>query len=380
MKHAIKTSALIASMLLAACGDDDSTATPDANNNGGDGETFPPRAVIVAGDFMPGHPGVLTTLDPATREIKTNVGPALAVGSDPVLRHYGRELLIVNRGENNITILDDQTLELKEQIGTGPNSNPQDVAVIGSKLYVPTLGTAGVTVLTRGSTKTSIIDLSADDPSDGKPDCNSIYAVGTDLYVSCGRLAGFIASGPGLVHVIDSGSEEVRTTFELSHKNPIGLFEQIPGIGSSGHELLIPTTENFSDAPGCIERIATIDGGPKADGCLADNADLGGYVTRIDPQNDNGVATVWSAVAVTDFTHANLRAYDLGTASLRPDAINPATQVIADVAHCPSGEVIVVDSTTNANGLRVYVDGKERTTAALAIGLGLFSQHGLVCY
>lgn len=378
MKHALKTFALIASTLIAACGDDDAPTTPDASTGGG-GE-IASRAVIVAGDFTPGHPGILTTLDPATGEIKTNAGPAMAVGSDPILRHYGHELLIVNRGENNITILNDETLELIEQIGTGPNSNPQDVAVIGTKLYVPTLGSAGVTVLTRGSTKLSVIDLSADDPSDGKPDCNSIYAVGSDLYVSCGRLESFVASGPGLVHVIDSASLEVTATFELSHENPIGLFEQIPSLGSSGHELLIPTTENFSDAPGCIERIATTDGGPKADGCLADNADLGGYVTRIDPQITDGVATVWSAVAVTDFVHANLRAYDLGTASLRAEPINPATQKIADVAHCPTGELIVVDATTNANGLRIYERGKERTTAALAIGLGFFSQHGLVCY
>ena len=38
----------------------------------------------------------------------------------------------------------------------------------------------GVPVLTRNSTETHIIDLSADDP-DGKPNCNSVFVVGTDL-------------------------------------------------------------------------------------------------------------------------------------------------------------------------------------------------------
>src|SRR4051812_5023508 len=164
---------------LAACGDNPAPAAdaPPA--------ATPPRAIVVAGDFKAGQPGILSTLDPATREVKVGVGPALAVGNDPYLRHFGGELFIINRGENNITILDDQTLQLKEQIGTGAGSNPQDVAVVGTKLYVPTLGTKGVTVLTRGSNTTTEIDLSADDP-DHKPDCNSAYTVGTDVYVSCG--------------------------------------------------------------------------------------------------------------------------------------------------------------------------------------------------
>jgi len=41
--------------------------------------------------------------------------------------------------------------------------------------------------------------------------------------------------------------------------------------------------------------------------------------------------------------------------------------------------VVVFDSTEGAPGLRIY-DGAETTTAALPIGLGFFSSHGLVCY
>jgi hypothetical protein len=339
----------------------------------------PPRAVIVAGDFKMGDPGVLSTLDPATGIVETNVGPALAVGSDPILRHIGSELLIINRGENNITILDDQTLELVEQLGTGASSNPQDVAVVGNKLYVATLGSKGLTVLTRGSKTTAEIDLSADDPGDGKPDCNSVYLVGTDLYVSCGLLHDFVASAPGIVHVIDTAKNTVKSTLTLSHKNPLGVFERVPGTGPQGGDLLIATVEDYQTAPGCIERVTT-GGTPAAAGCLIDNAMLGGFATRTDPQVDPDLSIVWTAVASTDFAHADLRAFDMGLAALWAGPLNASTEVIADLAHCPSGELIVADSAVGANGLRIYNGGAETTKAALPIGLGSFSQHGLVCY
>jgi hypothetical protein len=361
--------------MLAACGG--GTDNPAAG---------PPDAVVVAGDAK-GGVGVLSTLDLATRTVRVNVGPAMAVGADPVLRHFGSELFIVNRAENNVTILDDQTLALKEQLGTGASSNPQDVAVLGDKLYVPTLGTAGVTVLTRGSTVTAMIDLSIDDP-DGKPNCNSAYLVGTDLYVSCGQLgADFKARGLGLVNVIDTQTNAIKTTLMLSHKNPIGLFERVPGTGANGGDLLIPTSEDPIDAPGsgCVERVTT-GATPAAASCLVDNTMLvdnttpAGFASRVAPEVDAEGQIIWTAVAL-DYPHGNLRAFDMSLSALWAGPLNPDTEAIADVAHCSTGEVIVVDATPNANGLRVYShDATELTTAALPIGKSLFSSHGLECY
>src|SRR5678816_4305638 len=96
-------------LALAACGDN-ARGLPDA-------PPPPPmsRAVIVAGDFTMGHPGILTTLDPDSRAIRSNAGPAMAVGADPILRHIGRELLIVNRIEHNITILERQGLVVEDR-------------------------------------------------------------------------------------------------------------------------------------------------------------------------------------------------------------------------------------------------------------------------
>jgi hypothetical protein len=361
--------------ILAACGDN--RRTLDASVPGA-----PVRAVAVAGDFVMGHPGVLSTLDPATLAVTMNTGPAMAVGNDPILRHIGRELFIINRAAgNNVTILDDQTLALSEQLGTGANTNPQDVAVVGTRLYVPTFGNIGVTVLTRGSTATTTIDLSADDP-DGKPNCISAYLVGTDVYVVCELLDDTMQflppRGPGKVYVIDTATDHVRATLALHNVNPFGVLEQIPAGAPHAQELVIPTV-SFADGSGCIERI--IPGPvPAVPDCLVDNATLGGYASRLSFQVDSAGSLLWAAVPSSDFLHSDLRGYDLGTDMRQATPINPSTQVIGDVAVCPSGQLVVADTTKNANGLRVYEGTIEKTASALPIGLPPTSTRGLVCY
>lgn len=359
---------------LAACGNNH--ATPDAAV---DASAAPPRAIVVAGDFTPGDPGVLSMFDPATRGVRMNLGPAMAVGDDPVLRHIGSELFIINRSDgNNVTILDDQTLQFKEQLGTGASSNPQDVAVVGNKLYVPTYGNAGVTVLTRGSAATTTIDLSADDP-DGKPNCISSYLVGSDVYVVCELLddSTFNPRGPGKVYVVDTATDRVRATVTLGHVNPFGMFEQIPARAPHGGDLIIPTIF-FADGTGCVERV-TPGAAPTASGCLVSNADLGGYVSRATFQVDDTSAVMFVSVP-TVFPHAILRAFDMPSNALWSGPLSASAQTIGDVAACPAGQVVVADTTMDTNGLRLYVGAVEQTTAALPIGLPPKSTHGLVCY
>lgn len=369
---------LASAAALAGCGDNASRATPDA----GPPPASAVRAVVVAGDFNMGDPGVLSTYDPATGAVRRNAGPAMAVGDDPVLRHVGHELFIVNRADgNNVTILDDQTLAFEEQLGTGPNSNPQDVAVVGAKLYVPTYGTAGVTVLTRGSTATSVIDLSADDP-DGLPNCESIYVAGQDLYVACQILDNsqkFLPPrGPGRVYVIDTATDRVRATLTLGHDNPISLLEQVPPGAPHAGELVVGTELFDGSNTGCVERI-TPGATPQASGCLVDNADLGGYASRIAFEADAGGSISFFAVPTT-FPQADLRALDMSTGMMRSGALNASTEIAADVVVCPGGQIITADTTMKADGLRVYQGGAEKTTAALPIGLPPASTHGLVCY
>ena len=372
---------LAALLALAACGDNKSFGADAAGDDAPPNPT--PHAVVVAGDFTPGHPGVLSVLDLNTLQVTQNAAPAGSVDSDPVLRKVGDELFIINRSDNNVTILSATDFSLVEQIGTGAGSNPQDVAPKGNKLYVPVFGGAGVAVLTRGSTNVATIDLSADDP-DHKPNCVSSVLVGSDLYVVCELLddSTFQARAPGKVYVVDTSTDTVQTakTMTLMFKNPFGMFETIPeGLPMAGG-LVIPTVEDFSATTGCVERVIP-GASPVAAGCLPTNADLHGIPNRITFQS-LGIATqvMWMATASPDFSTLSLRAYDLMSKMLWADPVNAAAEKVTDVAVCPNDDLVLCDSTKNATGLRVYEGTAERTTSALATGVSACSAHGLVCY
>lgn len=372
----------LALLATAACGDN--LDAPDAGTNmpAADAAPQPPRAVIVAGNFVAGNPGVMSAIDIATKTVTTNVAPQGAIGEDPVLRHKGDELFVVNRASgNNVTILSAGDYSLVEQLGTGPSTNPQDVVAIGEKLFVATLGNKGGVILTRGSNAITEIDLSADDP-DGKPNCSSVFYAGSKLFFACGLLDDtnqFLPPrGPGKVYLVNPSTGTVDGSITLSTKNPIALFEQIPLGAPHGGDLLLPTID-FGTGMGCIERITTA-GAPAAAGCLVDNAALGGFAfaSRVAFQANH------LRVAVSDYPKGNVRDYDLAAGALDTAAMTAMAQVISDVAICPGGEMVVADNppppSTAQNGVRIYLDAAEKTTDALAIGLKPASSHGLVCY
>jgi hypothetical protein len=381
-RSAIATTLLAAVLgALAGCGDNQHPAPDggmsDKPGSGSGGEAGRTRAIVVAGNFKGG--GLLSTLDVPSRRVAKDVGPALAIGDDPVLRHVGHELFIVNRADgNSVTVLDDQTLALVEQLGTGDGTNPQDVAVVGDKLYLPTYETVGVTVVTRGTGETATIDLSADVP-DGKPRCASAYPVGTDVYVACQLLdENFTPRGPGKVYVIDTATDSVRTSVTLTHANPVSLIEQVPAGAAHAGELLVGTVVFDGSQAGCVERIAPGDA-PSAPGCLVDNADLSGYASRIAFRVDTTGAVAVLAAPAFDFVHGSAFVVDLSAAAGAP-ALSSDGETINDVAVCPSGEIVVADIAKNVNGLRVYAGGSELTVSPLAVGLPPKSTHGLACY
>jgi DNA-binding beta-propeller fold protein YncE len=367
-------------LALAACGDNlaapDARPQPDAHH--GDGGPAATRAVIVAppANFGP-PPGIMSTLDLATLTVRQNVSAGL-VGSDPFVRKLGDFLYIVNRSDgNNVTVLDATTLFYVDQIGTGAGSNPQDVAVVGQKLYVPALGTAGVVVGTRGSATTTTIDLATalGDP-DGKPDCVSAYAVGTDVYVACDLLdATFTPRGNGKVAVIDSTTDTVRTTVTLPAKNPQNLFVRSPMTSAFGGDLLIPTLDFVTTTNGCIVRVSI--GATPTASCAIQNTDLGGTATHIDVQ-DGPVPMLWLAVT-SDFTDGTLRAFDMQTSSLWTGSVSAGTEAVRDLATCPDGKVVVSDVKGNG-GVRVYDGSTELTMAELPIGLPPGFGNGILCY
>jgi hypothetical protein len=372
-------------LLAAACGDNFSQSQPDAHGNGDGGPpdaSVPmPRAVAAAGDFMSPGTGVISRLDIDDLEMHQNVIQGAAQG-DPVLRYIDGTLYVVNRfGSNNVTILDGKTLQLEEQISTGASSNPQDVAVVGNKLYVPATGTAGVVVLTRGSTDTTTIDLSALDTmgmDDGKPDCVSAYAVGTKVYVACGVLDNFAAAEVGKIAVIDSATDTMITSVDMNYRNPYGFFVRAPEGSTYTGDLLIGSSPSLTTyTAGCIERVST--GDTPTVGCGPTNQQLGGFANKLAVSDD----TLYIAVGTYDASFMNptgvIRSLDLATGTLADAPLSATDELIIDVAACPGGDVVGMDQTLSATGLRVWSGTTERTTDALSIGLPP-TVNALVCY
>ena len=361
----------IACVLVAACG------SSSKKKPGPDAPAGPSTAVVVAGDYTAGDPGILSTVDVEARTVMKNVAPQGAVGDDPMLRQFGNELFVVNRADgNNVTILDAHTFALVEQLSTGAGSNPQDVAVRGNQLFVPVFGGKGVAVLTRGSTTIDTIDLSADDP-DGKPNCVSAYLVGNQLYVACELLDDTNQTlpprGPGKVYVIDPDTRQRTQTITMMNVNPLGIFEPLP----SG-DLAIPTVD-FTTMAGCVEKITT-GATPASGGCVTTNMQLNGYASGLAAQSAGGAMVLWHAVSEFDFMHANLQGFDLGTKMLWPDPITPDTEIIQAVAVCPDANVVVTDSTMAAPGVRIYNSATELTTTALDVGLRTQNANAIACY
>ncbi len=363
-------------LLVAACGDNG--LQPDAGMTGdagpADAYVPQPRAVVVAGDFMSPGTGIVSGLDITKLEMRQNLVASAAQG-DPVLRHIGDKLYIVNRfGSNNVTILDAKSMQFEEQISTGANSNPHDVAVVGDKLYVPAAGTAGVVVLTRGSTAITTIDLSELDTmgeDDGKPDCISAYAVGTKVYVACGVLDNFVATEVGKIAVIDSTTDTLITSVDMSYGNPYGFFERAPADSTYAGDLLIGSAPSLTSyATGCIERV-NVGGETPTVGCGLSNQELGGFANRLSVAADGSL--LYIAVGTYDATFQNptgaLKGFDLASGTLWTAPLSAAEQLIIDVAACPGGDVVATDQTLNKTGLRVWRGTTERTTDALSIGL-----------
>lgn len=363
--------------LVAACGDNGAMpdAGPTADAPPADAHVPVPRAIAVSGDFGSPGVGVVAKLEITDLALTVGVAPGAALG-DPVVRYIDGKVYVVNRlGSNSVTVLDGKTLAVEEQLSTGVNSNPQDVAVVGNKLYLPAYGTAGVVVLTRGSNMRTTIDLATvlGDP-DGSPDCPSIYRVGTKLYVPCQLKENFADVRDSKLAVIDTTNDTVVAQVTLPHRNPNSFLVQSPASSKYGGDLLIAATSFTDLTDGCLIRISTADQ-PVAS-CALTNQQMGGFANKLDVSTDG--STLYLAVAPS-FTEGFLRGVDLDTGMVWTGNISAAGQQIVDVAACPDGQVVAADATLNASGLRVWKDVQERTTSAKAIGNSP-TINGLICY
>lgn len=376
-------------VLATACGGEDERFLPTDGSVIGDPDGIPtpdapgpvmPTGVAVTGDFN--VTGIFSTIDVVAR-MPTNNALAGVAGGEPWIRRIGNELFIVNRaGGNNVTIVGGSPLRFVDQFGTGGGSNPQDVAVVGDKMYVPVFDAmGGLRVINRTTRAMTTISLASLD-SDGAPNCISAYAVGTRVFVACDIFdANFVPRGNGKIAVIDTTNDTVATTFDLANANPFGRFVRSPEGSMFGGDLLIPTVPNLTNyTNGGLERVS-VGTTPAANGYAVTNATLAGYVAAadVDPDGD----TLWIAAFALNPNFSNnfgrLRPINLADGTLGA-AASPMPQLISSVAACPGNYVLAGDITMSASGVRIYKDGTEQTTAVIDVGRPVNAPNGLVCY
>ncbi len=369
-------------LLSLGCGSDDDGTSAGADADitpSADADLTQPDAAVEDPDVFAyvlgtdsATSGILTQIALEDLGVRQGIVDGI-VSNDAVARRFGNRLYIVNRlGADNVTIVDLETEQLVAQISTGAGTNPQDVALIGDSLYVCAYESGSIIVLDQSdaTAEPSLIDISSYD-KDGIPNCASIVESGGMLYATLGIIDNEFTSNGGEVVVIDPSNNSIATDFSLVNNNPFGLIEVSADDSAFGGDLLVGTTDFGPN--GCIERI-TPGAAPTSAGCLITNAELGGYVSKLQIQGDSAVAAV-----STSFTESKLvRIAEDGT--LTEASITPATQHVTDIAVCPSGDILTND--LNTGTIRVYDESDEQRGDAGGIDLGLppVFTNGIVCF
>jgi len=184
----------------------------------------------------------------------------------------------------------------------------------------------------------------------------------------------------GKIAIIDSTTDTMTMSTNMNYMNPYGFFTRAPESSTYTGDLLIPSFPDFTNySTGCLERVSTT--GTLTVACGLTNQQLAGYANKLAVSDDG--KQLYIAVGTFDASFnetGKLRVFDLASATLWTDALSPSTQLIADVAACPGGDVVTIDKTLNAGGLRVWRGATERTMTALSIGIPPSSANALVCY
>ena len=313
-------------------------------------------AVVLASDFVDGGFG---TIDLETRAIRA-VGSQTLLHSDSTPRVIDGDVFVINRfGGDSIQKLDGTDLSTVYQCSTGPGSNPQDIVVIDDdKAYVSVLEQAALLIVdptpgvcrSRDDFVTGSIDLSALADDDGTPDMTLMAKRGNIVYVALQRLD--IASplrepaANGAIAVIDSVSDTVVDTIELSGENP---FAMTKGLVIRGSNLYVSEVGLFGENDGGIERVDLDDDSPQgfifteetAGGDIVDfafAAERRAYaiVSRADFTTaliafDPVTGTVLDTIAAADgFDYSDIEVNDRGELYLTDRSFRPARR-----AHLP---------------------------------------------
>jgi hypothetical protein len=277
---------------------------------------------------------------------------------------------------DNLQVLTDR-LATRLQCSTGVGSNPHDVAVVApDKAYVTRYDRDALWVVdpSAGSCAgfhVGTIGLGALADADGLPEMDQMAVVGTRLFVALQRLdrtSGFTPTGPSVLAVVDTATDQVIASIELMGRNAFadsaGLQHE-PGTG----KLLVPQAGNiFRTGDGGIERVD-----PDAmvsEGFLVTEDALGGSVTDfVLASPERGYAVV-----LDENLRNLLVAFDPRDGRFL-GRVFASTQFLSDVAMAPDGTLWLADRGLPRPGIRIFdaATGEQRSKGVIDVGLPPFS-------
>ncbi|MDG2307573.1 MAG: hypothetical protein P8R42_23550 [Candidatus Binatia bacterium] len=379
MKHFSNPTKFMATLgltaLLAACGG-------GGSDDGGGGENPNPTAtpapapsptlervaVVLTTDFTSSSFATLPVSNPTsvTTDDRT-------LHSDSIARAHGSVLYVINRfGADNIQALDgtnDYTTLWQCSVGNG--KNPQDIVVLGDKGYVA-LYAGGVAVVNlRPSQDCSDfviqeIDLSSLADADGFPEANRMVITNGLLYVSLQRLDNFVPTATSMLAVIDTDTDELIDSIELSAPNP---FAETKGLLlDPDGKILVAEVGDFGALDGGIERIDPVTA--TAEGHFITEAELGGNIVDFTLVSDTrGYAVVSDA----DFNNSLVR-FNPSTGEL-VSTLATGAAYLPDVEYDLVTDQLFLASQDFTNpGIRVFAaDDSEVTSSPIDTGLPPFN-------
>lgn len=349
------------------------------------------RAAVVTAAFNFSSGG-LAVVDLATHAFTFRPG---AAESDAVIRTPSGLPIVVNRqGFNYLQLIDVDDVDLPPindcSVADGLDSNPQDVALVSeSKGYVtpyagPELLVISPPILFQPDLHPTCkgfvskrIDLSSFD-SDGIPQMDQMVLVGSDLFVSLQLLddaaGGLPPKQPGVLAVLDTQTDLVKGSIELSFENP---FAETKGLIWDEFQQRI-----FVGGPGSITVLD--DGGIEAvDPATMQSAGL--VLTGSDINAGVfdfvivGSARAY-AIIVEEFSNSVVEldlSLDPARRGIRATLLT-STDLITDIEMTERGELWVAyrgESPDDPSGLRIFdvTDNTELTETPIALGQAPFT-------
>ena len=332
------------------------------------------KAVVITTDF---ETGLLATVGVTPPHAVYH--PSSPIHSDAVVRAAGGLVYVVNRFlGDNIQVLDPaRGFATVAQCSVGPGSNPHDIAVLGPhKAYVTRYDRPDLWIVDPGVRPDcsgfflGAIDLGPYAAAGGLPEMDQMALVADRLFVSLERLDTALRypAGKGLLAVIDTTTDRVVGTVELSGGNPFAETAGLPREPGTGKLLVAEAGDIYRTGDGGIERVDPF--ALRAEGFFITESELGGNVTDFTLVS----ATKGYAVIEDDALHNTLLAFDPQSHQVTR-RLFVSQQYLPEIDLAPDGTLWLADRSLPAPGIRIFDtrDEHELTRQPIDVGLPPFA-------